>query len=110
MKGLLVWVYRNNSFGDCSANGISSRHDSFILCGEDVDEIFEVKDCTPALMLVKRELQHTNDKKGEYYIHAVPVINGKLKINGMFGGNFVYSNDSRFPSYSPIPIHDRFEN
>ena len=27
----------------------------------------------------------------------------------MFGGNFVYTSDSRFPSDYPIPIHDRFE-
>lgn len=27
----------------------------------------------------------------------------------MFGGNFVWSSDSRFPGRAPIPVHDRFE-
>jgi hypothetical protein len=45
---------------------------------------------------------------GETYFHAEPVErNGRP----MFGGNFVYSSDSRFRAVCayPIPVHDRFE-
>lgn len=27
----------------------------------------------------------------------------------MFGGNFIYTSDSRFPAEYPIPLHDRTE-
>jgi len=27
----------------------------------------------------------------------------------MFGGNFIYTSDSRFPNKYPIAIHDRYE-
>ena len=27
----------------------------------------------------------------------------------MFGGAFIWSSDSRFPSRQPIPVHDRYE-
>lgn len=30
-------------------------------------------------------------------------------LGPMFGGQFIYSSDSRFPSDQPIHIHDRFE-
>jgi hypothetical protein len=29
--------------------------------------------------------------------------------SGMFGGHFIYTSDSRFPSEQPIHVHDRFE-
>lgn len=31
-------------------------------------------------------------------------------VGPMFGGNFVYSSDSRFPFDYPLGIHDRFES
>ena len=38
----------------------------------------------------------------------------EVKVEGelgpMFGGNFIYSSDSRFPSDSPIKVFDRFES
>ena len=34
--------------------------------------------------------------------------NGKPR-RGMFGGNYIQSSDSRFPTTAPIPVHDRFE-
>jgi hypothetical protein len=131
MKGLSVSVYRNTSYGDCTMNGVTSKYDNFILVGvaekspEDtpalflvkrklagVAEIFEPSEDTPALFLVKRKLGGTsiNAKDGVHYLHAVPADeNGKPRMGGMMGGNFIYTSDSRFPSASPIPVHDRFE-
>lgn len=34
---------------------------------------------------------------------------GTVKRGGMFGGNFISTSDSRFPTTAPIPVHDRFE-
>jgi hypothetical protein len=28
----------------------------------------------------------------------------------MFGGNFIHTSDSRFPSSAPIAVHDRVES
>lgn len=101
-KGLLVNVYRW-TLGDCTADGISSKKDSLILVGEGIPEIFE-GDETNTVKLVRRNLY-----SGEY-LHVEP-IEQPAGMNGpQFGGSFVYSSDSRFPSDYPIGIHDRFEN
>lgn len=34
---------------------------------------------------------------------------GNTRKGGMFGGNWIESCDSRFPTTAPIPVHDRFE-
>lgn len=34
---------------------------------------------------------------------------GELRQGGMFGGNYISTSDSRFPTTAPIPVHDRFE-
>jgi hypothetical protein len=34
---------------------------------------------------------------------------GKPRKGGMFGGHYIESCDSRFPTTAPIPVHDRFE-
>ena len=43
------------------------------------------------------------------YVHAEPVDKPEGKVGPMFGGNFIYTSDSRFPNDYPIPVHDRFE-
>lgn len=35
---------------------------------------------------------------------------GNVLRGGMFGGNWIESCDSRFPTTAPIPVHDRFES
>ena len=96
--GLLVSVYRDESIGDCTNGGVSSRVNQVILVGEGIPPIFEVREGLPALYLVKgrggREWIATPD--GQY---------------NMFGGNFIFSSDSRFIAISrqPIHVHDRVE-
>lgn len=36
-------------------------------------------------------------------------VDGKPRLGGMFGGNYIKTSDSRFPVQAPIPVHDRFE-
>ncbi|HRW21306.1 MAG TPA: hypothetical protein P5509_04980 [Bacteroidales bacterium] len=104
MTGLYVTVYKDADGSDCSANGITSCYSRLILVGEGVDGPFEVKKGEPYLKFVKR-----NMGRGEY-LHAEPVNFGSGEIGPMFGGNFIYTSDSRFPSDYPIPVHDRFES
>lgn len=110
VKGLLVWVYRNGDFGDCSMNGISSRHDKLILIGEGVEGFIEVDLDNPqeeVVHLVKRQMHD-----GEY-LHVEPLDGQYSKAENrkwyMSGGNFVYTSDSRFPCNYPLSVHDRHE-
>jgi len=101
MKGLLVNVYRWQH--DCTNGGISSKFDNFILVSPGIlPEIFDSHDDCPALLMVRSPL-------GEDWI-AVPA-EGKdaNKVGWMFGGNFVYTSDSRFTPGHPIRVHDRQE-
>ena len=99
-KGLIVDVYRDSG-GDCTLNGVSSKYDRFVLIGEVVDPVFEPSEDIPAIYL-----QYHCDQP-----IAVPkeVRDGKW---GMYGGNFLYTCDSRFRQNVnpyPIRIHDRIE-
>src|SRR5215831_14146358 len=102
-KGLLVYVYKN-TLGDCTNNGISCQNDRLILVGQGVDcQVFNGDETNT----VKIAFKHVGDKP---YIYCAPITETpKNMIGPMFGGNFVYCSDSRFPSKQPIPIHDRYE-
>jgi len=91
-KGLLVEIMGT----DCTNHGVTSGHKQAILVGEGIPEIFEPGDL-PVLKLAKGY--------GTRKYIALPVN----KNGGMFGGHFIYSSDSRFPSDAPIHVHDRYE-
>jgi hypothetical protein len=98
MSGLLVFTYRHDG-GDCTNGGLSSKHDQFVLTWGETGP-FEPDAKTPELVLVK----------GPYNsLRAVPRKLVESKQWVMFGGNFVYTSDSRFPSDQPIKIFDRVE-
>lgn len=105
-QGLLCSVYRN-PLGDCTNGGISSVVSGATLIGEDVPEIFEPTDRSPALFL--REF------RGQAIAVPEPLeLRAGMKtvagLNGwQFGGNFLYTSDGRFPSAQPIKIFDRRE-
>jgi len=88
---------------ECKLNSIKGK--SVVLTGEGIAEIFEVTEENQEIQIVERNI------RGEIYLTAYPVIGGKLNENGMMGGRFVYSSDSRFRTISayPVPLHDRFE-
>lgn len=109
-KGMLVFVYRCAAFGDTSNSGPSSRYSRAILYQEKIPNgnIFALSHDTFPLMLMER---------GDY-LYTVPFNighfnepSGSDKKWRMFGGNFVYSSDSRFRDVSvgPLPVHDRVE-
>lgn len=105
-KTLPVHVYRNAAFGDCSNHGRSEEYVTlFLICEDGWKDVPE--DSPRLLRLVSRHLFEGKPA----YLHVEPVNPGDLedKVGPMFGGNFVYSSDSRFPSDYPIPVHDRYE-
>jgi hypothetical protein len=100
MKGLPVQVYRAAGY-ECTT-GVTHIHDKVLLVGEGVPRVFEDDGGLPVLKLVRRNVC------GHEHIHAEPVeIPQGLR---MFGGNFVFTSDSRFPNRYPIPVHDRVED
>lgn len=106
--GLRVSVYKHGKY-DCTLNGVSSRHDTLTLVGrhpvtgEEIRGPFDPSDEAPAVKLQVKMIG------GEAYVSAVPVTPPDGKSWAMFGGNFIYTSDGRFPEKYPIPLHDRYE-
>lgn len=110
-KGLIVYIYKNTAFAECSNNGVSGSHDKAILIGDDIPEIFEAKEGDLVLKLVKGNLEGT--------AKIVPLDQPKGISGPMSGGSFIYTSDSRFSEavrkicghemYGAISLHDRFE-
>jgi hypothetical protein len=104
-KGLLASIYKTSRLSDCTNGGVSSTADQAVAVYPGMDQVFDSEKIgCPALQLVQRF------PCGSLYWTAYPIIDGEVKSNGMFGGNYVMTSDSRFPADYPIPIHDRFEN
>jgi hypothetical protein len=111
MKGLLVSVYRKGGKGvfdgDTTNGGISSKHDRFVLVGDEVAEVFSPTEHTPAIRLIKRKAA------GQTFWIAAPLDANVSEFGAgspySFGGNFLYTSDSRFPALHPIMIFDRLE-
>lgn len=104
-KTMTVSVLRN-TLGDCTNGGVSSIYDRFdvhydygtredlVLDGINDQDLVLIEDMCmgqPRKFLLPAYLLHTSKRV-------------------MFGGNFAYTSDSRFPSDAPIKIHDRVEN
>ena len=69
-----------------------------LLVGDGIPEIFEGEGL-PVLEVLPGHISG---------FRAVPVVQPSGMAGPMFGGNFVYSSDSRLPR-EPIPVHDRYE-
>jgi hypothetical protein len=110
MKDFLVTVYRDADGSDCSMNGITSQNTRLHACWND-DDLFSLPtDFGNSDVVIKAD-RICGDM---ITLRAFVIKDGKAKTTGgMFGGNFIYCSDSRFPKIgdfsSPIPVHDRFE-
>ena len=103
-KGLHVNIYKHayrSKIEDCSNGGISADREGAILVNVG-SPIFDPTDEYPALVLKSRNIF------GDDYWYVEPANNPTGK-SFMFGGTFVYTSDSRFPSKYPLPLHDRQE-
>ena len=110
VEGLSVNVYRTDSFGDCSRNGLSAQFDELILIGPGIEGPVIVDLDMPPANLVKLV---TKKSEGHEYMFVEPLDGQssgmKTRKWYMAGGNFVYTPDSRFPNTYPLPVHDRHE-
>ena len=122
-KGLLVNVYRN-SLGDCTNNGVSSKFNSLTLVSDEKgSQVFDAREDRPALYVAKwygeliacpENLEATVANDCQEHLKRIVREDSRSSIkhlNGwMFGGNFIYSSDSRFPDRRPIAVFDRRED
>ncbi len=100
MKGLSACILKGKYHA--SNNGISSKYDEVTIVDDKVPGIFEPRENSPAVKLVRRIIG------GRPYIHAEPIERPE-GIGWMASGAFIESSDSRFPNDYPIPLHDRQE-
>ena len=94
---------------DCTMDGLSSKFDYLTLhFGGDI-KINDVKD-TDAVLVERVMFGEESNYiiTGEEYKSRFGKIRN-MKSTPMFGGNFLYSSHSAFPSRKPIQIFDRYE-
>jgi hypothetical protein len=106
-KGLLVNVYRAVDGRDCTNGGVTSTHALLTAVELGVDGPFEASNDRPAVHLGRwmgRLIAVPEDLPRRADSHAFASLNG-----WMFGGNFIYTSDSRFPGESAVPVFDRRE-
>ena len=105
-KAISIEVYRHGDY-DCTCNGVSKRFDTLLV--EHEEGWIKFDETNPPENLVKVV---TRKLFGKEYTHLEPVVyKTEYKPWFMFGGNFGYTNDSRWSKISqyPLPIHDRVE-
>lgn len=98
MKGLMCSIYRDTY--NCQLNKFYMAEHVIVPIENGV---FEPHAEMPAVKLVTRELFRGT------YTHAEPADREPGEYFA-FGGSFIYSSDSRFPTKYPIPLHDRRMN
>lgn len=98
-KGLTVSLYKPATGPDGSRGGLSTLYDQFVLTGPGIPLLTPPSMDYPELCL---------EEKYEGHLRAVPAILAGEHVQ--FGGCFVYSCDSRFPTGLPIKLFDRVEH
>lgn len=106
LKGYRVNFYKSHDKTGSNIVSDGQFKDMILVTDGKSGDSFSVMSNEPHLMLVERTIF------GKKYLHVTPV-NVKAPNSGrMFGGNFVWSSDSRFRenvSDLPLPLHDRVE-
>lgn len=108
--GIYVTIYRDAGGSDCTLGGVTSVKRGAtraILMGVPRGNVREsdIREDDVVLEVCAREIN------GEQHYYAVPREIGSA-LRSMFGGNFVYTSDSRFADRvgsRPLPVHDRVE-
>lgn len=109
MRSLFCDVLRSANGYDCTKNGISARYKNiYILTDEGTNSFDEDNIPENTFVVVTKNFGYKEYScLVPYHLLGVYKSN-KLPI--MFGGNFAFTSDSRFPSDYPLPIHDRVES
>jgi len=110
--GLMAYIYRND-LGDCTSGGFSSKAEK--VCITNASGPFEPSEDCPAVILESGYNGPTTNNT----VRAVSVDDHERGGWLMFGGNFIYTSDSRFGELTesltgqkhsaPVAIHDRRE-
>tara|TARA_B110000503_G_scaffold138467_1_gene224713 strand:+ start:43 stop:369 length:327 start_codon:yes stop_codon:yes gene_type:complete len=102
---LSVDVYKNDAYGDSSMNGITHQFMELFVEIPDGHITEEQVASYPnsAILKLKRK---PFASAGDAFVEDID--DDQMR---MFGGNFVWSSDSRFRKVypSPVPVHDRIE-
>lgn len=107
-QGMLVGIFRDDHIGDCTNGGVTGSKQGArgaIAIHPDLPKLFGPSLDTPGLKIIQ------NPAGTGYGLVAVPLVFIDGEVGPMFGGNFIWTSDSRFRKLSrkPIPVHDRFE-
>lgn len=103
-SGLTATVYRPAGFPDTTNNGVSFYFNSL-----------EIRDVTDRDHIGMKATVYLGYCEKREQWGAFPIASAAMKYqNGghggfMFGGNFIYCSDGRFPTSQPIKIFDRQE-
>jgi len=109
--GLHIYIYKDNTIGDCTNNGASARKGVEGFCITNISAPFSPSAKYPPAEIVMQE------HFGRKTVKIVPTEIGDN--HSMFGGNYGATSDSRFSNaienmiggsfYGAVPIHDRVE-
>ena len=109
MEGFTVYLLKHKGVSCDGYSRFSSRVDEVTLLPSsdfpDVPQMYEPTEKAPAVAIVRRSI------RGEEYLTAYPVVDGKIDEHRMASGVYLWCCDSRFRDISPypIPLHDRKE-
>ena len=104
MKGFIANVFRNIEFGDCTNGGLTARTSSIILTSNDIElpKIFDIEPRKDVHMEMRMRTA-----AGSTFPIVVPLDYDDKWY--MFGGNFAWCSDSRWPFAWPVKIFVRHE-
>jgi hypothetical protein len=114
-RGMLVSILKDADGHDCTNQGVTSDVKQAVLVGAGIPELAESGPDFPALYVYPwcgHYMAVPEEAIGFEEVRDRHVVNGKIprfKHWWIFGGNWVWSSDSRFPAVAPIPVHDRRE-
>ncbi len=114
MKGVSVDVFRCDGT-DSTSGGESSperaKNKTFVVFDPEIQSgNYTLAECMANPLFVCLKIVR-RDIGGEIYKHVEPIVEDAPRGRRMFGGNFVFTSDSRLrriASY-PMPVHDRVE-
>lgn len=105
-RGIRAHIYKSGT-ADFSNDGLSNHFHEVTIIGPGVPSVSPVTDIAPAVTLGSL---HSIDG---VTVSAAPVTNGNGTRWSMFGGAFLWSEDSRWKTITgtkgPIQLHDRYE-
>jgi hypothetical protein len=106
-KGLRCFIYKHRGQSLDGVSKFSSRFDEVTLLPSrsfpNIPEIFDAAETAPAVVI------KVNSVFGKSCQQAFRADDNGNALPGSFGGCFIHSSDSRFPSEHPVMLMDRTE-